>query len=179
MAAIDNETASIEPSDWDVLYGRSDYSLYHIGNVSFRTLIGYCLNDYESIPNTKRSMKTQFFRDIVDMIKRSGGRFLKRDNNGGWSEVTLESARKKVGQELRDESKKPRILEKYSLVKTACMEPYFKSASDFDWFHIVTACKQEITGCRYPTEEEYSLEKFFFDVLAPPSGICMETLRSA
>ena len=77
-----------------------------MGKVSFRTLIGYCLSDYEAkaalATMRKPSRKSQLIKVIVvDSIIQSGGRFLRRQKNEKWEVVSVEASREKVGQELR------------------------------------------------------------------------------
>lgn len=140
-----NNTGIAEPTNRDILFGKEDFILYHVGNVSFRTLIGYCLSEYERLPIHKRSRKTQFINVIVDSIIQSGGRFLRRPHkNAQWELATVEAAREKVGQELRDTMRRPHILKRFSLINTACLDSHFNSAYDFDWNAIVNACENQL-----------------------------------
>jgi hypothetical protein len=139
-----NSTGIIEPTNRDVLFGKEDSILYHVGNLSFRTLIGYCLSDYERLPTNKRSRKSQFIKVIVDLIIESGGRFLRRQKNGKWEVASIKASREKVGQELRDTMRRPHILQNFSLPYAECLGSHFNSAYDFDWKGIVQACENEI-----------------------------------
>jgi hypothetical protein len=46
----------------------------------------------------KKSEKTNFTREFVQTIKDSSVRFLKRDHNGWWEEVSDDDAREKVSK---------------------------------------------------------------------------------
>jgi len=135
----------IEITDLDILYGRSDYSIHHVGNVSFRTLVGHCLAEYTRLPKNKRSWKGKLFTAIVLSIKKSGGRFLKQNaSNKEWEEVSDVAAKLKTGHELRDAARKPHILYRFSYVYTADIKQYFKSAYNFDWAGIVRVCSKQM-----------------------------------
>ena len=136
-------TIVVEPTDHDILFGKDDFSIRHAGNVSLRTLIAFCHQEYTSLPN--RWSKHQFLESIVYLILKSGGRFLQRDVTGEWQEATIEQGRQKVGQLLRDEARHPQIVSNHSLADTpGVIEGKFWSAYDFDWDGIVEACKQEL-----------------------------------
>jgi len=155
----------LEPTDKDILYGRDGSSILHIGNVAFRTLIGCCIDEHKEVPKSERSRKHTFLVAIVRLIVRSGGRFLKRQKNGKWEAVSIEAARKKVGQELRDESRNPHILFAFSLTNTSCIEYYFKSAFDFDWSEIVRSCKRELTKSKNVMSDVNAENDAFFGSL--------------
>lgn len=163
----DTHVVVIQPTELDILYGRDDFSIHHIGNVSFRTLIACCLKEYSAIPNSKRSSRGEFLTIIVCLIVTAGGRFLKRQHgNGNWEEVNTKAARQKVGQELRDMTGKPHILKNFTLIQSGCMKSHYGSARDFDWCGIVQACKLEMEQTREWDDDDKCLEVFFHNVLA-------------
>ena len=81
----------------DVLLGTGKRVQYHIGNVRYRKLIEDCLGIYEK---STYGQKKQINEEIMDIIKSSGGRFLK-DDGMGWCEVDEATAREKVGNAFR------------------------------------------------------------------------------
>ncbi len=86
----------------DVLFGRGKTVVEHPGNIRFRTIVGMQMDEYEA---ASRLEKTCITEKIVQAIKESDGRFLKRDDGGEWEEVDLETARKKVGHAFRNRRK--------------------------------------------------------------------------
>jgi len=77
----------------DVLFGRGKNVVAYEGNSMFRNLVAHQADAFE---NASREEKTQIMETIVQQIKASGGRFLRRDESGGWEEVDHLTARKKV-----------------------------------------------------------------------------------
>lgn len=86
----------------DVLFGRGKTVVEHVGNLRFRNMIGMQMTEYE---NANRLEKTYITEKIVEAIKGSDGRFLKRDEGGEWEEVDHETARKKVAHAFRNRRK--------------------------------------------------------------------------
>jgi hypothetical protein len=122
----------LEPTDLDILHGRDDFSIHHIGNMCFHTVIGYSYKQYLILPT--RSEKIIFLSAIVDTIHNSGGRFLHRGSRGeGWEQDDVQKAKQMVGHTLRNVIKKPGILNGLSLIHTPGLLRYFKTAYDFDW----------------------------------------------
>jgi hypothetical protein len=122
-----------EPTDLDILHGRDDFSIHHVGNTCFRTVIGYSLEYYVIL--SSRSEKSEILSAIVDTIHNSGGRFLRRRlHGGGWEQDDVHKAEETVGQALRDVIKKPeKILNRSSLVDVSDLFDYYKTARNFDW----------------------------------------------
>ena len=132
---------NITPRPTDILFGKGTASINNVGNVAMRKLVGCSLKEYALIPKSKRAKKNRFIRDLVDVIKSSGGRFLRKPtDDGSWKEVTDEEARGKLGQELRDTMRNPNKQKKVSLKKLAGIAPHYKSVEEFDWRGIVQAC---------------------------------------
>ena len=122
----------LEPTDLDILHGRDDFSIHHVGNKCFRTVIGCSLAYYVILKS--RSDKSKFISAIVDIIHSSEGRFLHRRERGeGWEQDDIQTAKKMVGQALRDVFKKPEILNSSSLIHVPDLLYYYKTAYDFDW----------------------------------------------
>lgn len=74
----------------------------HPGNVRFRSIVGLQMDEYEMATRLEKSLITE---KIVQAIRDSDGRFLKRDDGGEWEEVDQETARKKVGHAFRNRRK--------------------------------------------------------------------------
>lgn len=89
------------PGPFDVLLGREKISQEHVGNVRYHFVIDTHIDHFES---SSVREKTAVTREMVQLIKASGGRFLKLDNTG-WAEVSDEDARKKVASAFRSKRK--------------------------------------------------------------------------
>lgn len=72
------------PNNYSVLCGRGREFFNAIGNRRFRVIVSIFLERY-SQADTK-SKKSQIVSDVVDMVRSSGGGFVKLEN-GGWWEV--------------------------------------------------------------------------------------------
>ena len=128
------------PHQWDILFGRTDESINHVGNVAFRTLVAISLAEYYALPQHSRADRHGFLVSIVASIKRGTGLFLLKNNDeGGWVEVSDEKAREKVRQQYHNSLKKPHIVEAFT-ADTLAILPFFRSTSDFDWRAMVEAC---------------------------------------
>jgi hypothetical protein len=119
--------------DLDILRGRDDYSIRHVGNICFHTMIGYSLEHYAILMN--RSEKREFLSVIVDAIHNSGGRFLRRRlHGGGWEQDDIYKAKATVGQALRDVSKKHQKKDnRSSLMDVFDLSCHYNTPYDFDW----------------------------------------------
>jgi salicylate hydroxylase len=84
----------------DVLLGRGGATLNHEGNKRYRAMVAH--HQIEYLAATKKKEKAAMARTIVVSIQREGGRFLKRDSNGVWVQVTDERAKEKTSQALRE-----------------------------------------------------------------------------
>lgn len=87
----------IVPGRNDVLLGKGIPIQTHIGNIRYRQLVSDCKDTYERSTYTQ---KKQITEEIVDLVKQSGGRFLK-DDGAGWLEAEDEVARLKVSRSFR------------------------------------------------------------------------------
>jgi hypothetical protein len=83
------------PKRNDILVGKGKPFQQHPGNVRLRHLVELRLADYTV---ARKSEKTNLTKAIVQMIKDSSVRFLKRDLDGWWEEVSDEDAREKVSK---------------------------------------------------------------------------------
>lgn len=88
----------------DVLFGRGKSVVGHEGNTRFRNLVAEHAEEFDKV---SRLEKTHMTERIVQKIKAAGGRFLKRDDDGGWEEVDHDTARKKVAHAFRNRRKLP------------------------------------------------------------------------
>jgi hypothetical protein len=122
----------LETTDLDILHGRDKSSIYHIGNLCFRTVIGYSLQYYELV--STRSEKNQCMSDVVHVIQNSGGRFLhKHRSGGGWEQDDIQKAKQTAGQAVRDALRKPELIGTTLRTFQADFLDLFKTPCDFDW----------------------------------------------
>lgn len=117
-----NKMKILEPSTEDVLFGRGGAINRHKGNEQFRSIISVMQKSY-NLDSNKKDDKTKISRNVVTLIKNSGGRFLTRENiskskkvtwSKWWVEVDDNKAMSKTSQALR-EGAPSRALEKRSL----------------------------------------------------------------
>lgn len=84
----------------DVLCGRGGYTTRHPGNVKYRMLVSQQQLRYLE---AHRLRKAEIAREIVDMTRSRGGRFLTKNADGKtWYDVGDEKAREKTSQALRE-----------------------------------------------------------------------------
>jgi hypothetical protein len=88
-----------EVTPYTVMCGRGKMCFESVGNRRFRILVQCHLNRY-SMAETKGE-KTRIVSDIVDVVRRAGGAFVK-EKEGCWYEVGDVVAREKVGALFRD-----------------------------------------------------------------------------
>ena len=103
FASPDNSTVSstddFEFHPNDVLFGRGKAVVDHPGNTKFRRLVDVYMRKYLE---AERLEKTCIAEAIVQMIKESSGRFLKKEPGSNWEEVDGPEARKKVAHAFRN-----------------------------------------------------------------------------
>lgn len=91
-----------ELQDLDIVCGRGAPTNYHYGNQVFKKVV----EDYQTAYLcAKRSDKPHLAMKIMDIIKNSGARFVKREKTAGyfsWVEIDGKGAYEKVCQALRD-----------------------------------------------------------------------------
>lgn len=93
-----SKVGTLTYSDQDVLSGRGGGTNLHVGNRIYRNLILSHRETYESVAKAK---KPSISRKIVQMIRDSGGRFLRKDKDGLYYDIGDNSAREKTSQALR------------------------------------------------------------------------------
>jgi hypothetical protein len=98
MNEADLLTSDEEPRKCDILLGRGSDSWNHHGNKQFRVLVANNQQKYHSMQC--RSEKVKLVAEIVEDIRLSGTRFLKRNKeSSAWEEVdrktTIEKVRKR------------------------------------------------------------------------------------
>jgi len=98
-----NLSGSFQPGPNDVVCARGKSFWDHKGNQKYRVLIAKSTEKYASTNN--KLARTLIVSEIIEAIRTSGGRFVKKAGNGRdglWTEVKEILAREKVGQSLRD-----------------------------------------------------------------------------
>jgi hypothetical protein len=84
---------------YDVLCGRCKDAFNNIGNRRFRVTVSLWLSRYVNAPT--RQDKSLIINAIRELVRETGGRFLKH-RNGGFGELSDKEIREKVGHALRD-----------------------------------------------------------------------------
>lgn len=93
--------ANYEVNDNDVMCGRGRATLKHDGNKAFRKISSLFLRRF--LACSKREQKQQCIAAIIDVIRSSGGHFLKFDYTANqWYDIGDKAAAAKVGHCLRD-----------------------------------------------------------------------------
>ena len=87
----------------DILTGRGAPTKFHSGNQWFQDIISQYQTSYIC---SKRSDKPRIAKEVQDLIRSRGGRFLKRHHRAAgraaWVEINEQQAYEKVCQSLRD-----------------------------------------------------------------------------
>mmetsp|Transcript_5707 Transcript_5707/g.8272 ORF Transcript_5707/g.8272 Transcript_5707/m.8272 type:complete len:389 (-) Transcript_5707:68-1234(-) len=92
----------IKPEENDVLSGRGVSTNRHAGNELFRRLVASKKDEY--VRSAKKE-KSRISRNIVEIVRARGGRFINKDiNSGGWYDIGDQKATEKTSQALRDTS---------------------------------------------------------------------------
>jgi hypothetical protein len=86
------------PRTCDVLLGRGKIVQEHSGNVMLRRLIADYMPEYRNVPKKEKSHVAW---KVMQAVKMLGGRFLKRQPNGWWVEVSDEVAKEKISMTYR------------------------------------------------------------------------------
>lgn len=86
-------------NDNDVLCGRGGATNNHAGNKMFRSMVSEHQREYLS---AKKKDKALISQRIVRLVREQGGRFLRRTNDGLWTEVGNKKATEKTSQALRE-----------------------------------------------------------------------------
>jgi hypothetical protein len=90
------------PGRNDVLLGRGKIFQDHPGSVILRNIVSCFLEEFKL---ASKHGKTAITWKIMKTIKGQGGRFLKRNADGWWVEVSDEAAREKVDMSFRTAKK--------------------------------------------------------------------------
>ena len=108
----------------DVLCGRGRGPAGHTGNIRFHELVAKKRMAY--LTCTDRKEKANICEEIIDMVKRSGGRFLKKISGRGsktspklWKIVDDAKAKAKTGQALREGYTRETVLRAQLLASVA------------------------------------------------------------
>jgi hypothetical protein len=89
--------------EWDVLCGRGGETNNFIGNRKYRKIVNERKAAYREVTLKQLKAKTAFVRNIVQHVNNCGGRFVDFDDvMGQYYVVTMEKARKKTSQALRE-----------------------------------------------------------------------------
>jgi hypothetical protein len=125
--ALDNITSD-NRDEWideagplDVLQGRGRKIQGHPGNLRFRNIIAERQKDYNK---SLIYEKTVISKEIVQVIKESGGRFLRQDEGHGWKLVDDNVARVKTTNAFRDR-RKSNSVPPLNAANESCMESDF------------------------------------------------------
>lgn len=87
------------PGRFDVIIGKTSQARMHTGN---RRAIHLCDMYFEKYENASKFHKTEVAETIVSIIRQSGGRFIRWEDDEGWIEEKDELvARKKISHFLR------------------------------------------------------------------------------
>uniref|UniRef100_A0A7S2YLL2 DUF6824 domain-containing protein n=1 Tax=Entomoneis paludosa TaxID=265537 RepID=A0A7S2YLL2_9STRA len=95
--------SDIVPTEFDVLFGKSKEAREHLGTVRCQMMVEMNWDRYES---ASRRAKTDVANEIVDLVHKSNGRFLKKEqledsDSSVWVEVDYAAAREKVSHFFR------------------------------------------------------------------------------
>lgn len=98
----DQLSIDFTPGPFDVICSQGKTAKSHEGNKRFVSTIQKRAKDYKNA--TEKRVKSMIVRSIIDEIrtKSPDGGFVKKDSDGQWRTVSLEQAREKVSQSLRD-----------------------------------------------------------------------------
>jgi len=86
------------PGLQDVLLGRGKTVQDHVGNIRMRGIVSSYLTEYKKAAKLDKALVAL---KVVTEINEVGGRFLKRNSDGWWEEVSNEAAREKVSMTFR------------------------------------------------------------------------------
>jgi hypothetical protein len=97
-----SESTYYKPTSADVLCGRGQMNIIHPGNRKLRACVGLYLDSYLNAKN--RQAKTRLVDKLVNMVRESGGKFLKKESgdSGGWFDIGDKHAFEKVSHVFRD-----------------------------------------------------------------------------
>jgi len=120
-----------EPGPFDVICSQGKTAKSHPGNVYFQSVIIKRAKEYASA--IEKRNKSKIVRNIIETIqaKSPHGGFVKKDGDDRWRVVSLDQAREKVSQSLRD-TLAGRYRSSLKAKKKSRMESNLKRMIDFD-----------------------------------------------
>eukprot|EP00339_Tiarina_fusa_P009864 CAMPEP_0117054296 /NCGR_PEP_ID=MMETSP0472-20121206/37631_1 /TAXON_ID=693140 ORGANISM="Tiarina fusus, Strain LIS" /NCGR_SAMPLE_ID=MMETSP0472 /ASSEMBLY_ACC=CAM_ASM_000603 /LENGTH=443 /DNA_ID=CAMNT_0004769833 /DNA_START=135 /DNA_END=1467 /DNA_ORIENTATION=- len=83
------------PGRWDVLVGKGKPFQRHVGNVRLRAMVESYIDEYISAPKGEKHLVP---RKVLTVVRQDGGRFLKKEKDGWWVEVSCADALDKVSK---------------------------------------------------------------------------------
>jgi len=91
---------SYKPTEFDVICGKGNFSLGHVGNLRFKGIIKSKLPEYLKAKN--RAEKAILITHVRELMRKDG-LFVRQDKKcGRWYEVVESFVHEKVGQTFRD-----------------------------------------------------------------------------
>lgn len=123
--------SDFQPGPFDVICSQGKTAKSHSGNVFFQVIIKKSAKEYANA--IEKRVKSKIVRSIIETIesKSPDGGFVKKDSDGMWRVVSLEQAREKVSQSLRD-TLAGRYRSSLMAKKKSRMESNLKRMIDFD-----------------------------------------------
>jgi hypothetical protein len=106
----ENQSANITaPEKFDVLLGRGRPVQAWVGNIWYSSIIEATFERHHEASG-RRGAKKELCDEVVEIVKSYGGRFLKREEEGGleWVEVDDALARVKVSHAFRNQKQSAR-----------------------------------------------------------------------
>jgi hypothetical protein len=88
-----------QPQHNDVLFGRGKPVQYHTGNVLFLQIVDEFMEAYNSARRNEE--KKRITLEIIQKVKDSSARFLKRNKDGNWTDADDEETHLKVTNAFR------------------------------------------------------------------------------
>ena len=160
----------------DVLLGRGRSYYQHYGNMRMREIVDEHTAAYDE---AKVGRKWKIAETIANTIKQSSGRFLERNNDGWWVEVSDEQARKKISKTFAS------ITRARTISKNADQKRSQRGSGDND-DDSISADTESTTGKRQRLTDPYATEERGSRLLVqqsnssssisknpPPSSYCM------
>lgn len=123
--------SDFQPGPFDVICSQGRTAKSHSGNIFFHMIIKKSAKEYANA--IEKRVKSKIVRNIIETIesKSPDGGFVKKDSDGMWRVVTLEQAREKVSQSLRD-TLAGRYRSSLIAKRKSRMESNLKRMIDFD-----------------------------------------------
>jgi hypothetical protein len=160
-----------EPTDLDILLGRGRVFREHPGNVRFHHVIELHMERYE---RSNKNLKQVLADEIVERIKATGSRFLKKNQRGGKWEVASDGvAREKVSHSFRNRRSLASMNPNH---KTATSTSSWSSSSRMSMGMATTTTEQKQGQHLQPTQQQLQLQASILSrPVDTPSSCCMPT----